>query len=100
MRQDLCSVISGELRVFSCQQAWCIQRPRIMPHSTMESASLNPLYRADGSATYTSNGYAILAAVNGPMEVQRRDELPEEAAIDVAIRPASGVGGGLVGMHW
>lgn len=51
------------------------------------------LIRADGSATFTSSLYTILAAVNGPVEVQRRDELPEEAAIEVNIRPSSGVGG-------
>lgn len=51
------------------------------------------LARADGSATFTSKLYSILAAANGPVEVQRRDELPEEAAIEVNIRPASGVGG-------
>ena len=37
----------------------------------------------------------MLAAINGPVEVQRRDELPEEATIDVVVRPASGVGGDL-----
>jgi ribonuclease PH len=51
-----------------------------------------PLHRADGSATFSSNGYTVLGAVNGPIEVQRRDELPEEAAIEVIVRPASGVG--------
>ncbi|KAI9786703.1 MAG: exosome non-catalytic core subunit rrp46 [Peltula sp. TS41687] len=55
--------------------------------------TLSHLNRADGSATYSDNGYSIVGAVNGPVEVQRRDELPEEAAIDVIIRPASGVGG-------
>ncbi|KAL6715654.1 exosome non-catalytic core subunit rrp46 [Lecanora helva] len=64
-----------------------------MPHSSMTTPQLNPLHRADGSATYSCNGYTVIAAVNGPIEVQRRDELSEEAAIDVAIRPASGVGG-------
>jgi exosome complex component RRP46 len=55
--------------------------------------SLHPLNRADGSATYTSpNGYSILAAVNGPVEVQRRDELPDEAHLEVNIRPHDGVG--------
>jgi exosome complex component RRP46 len=55
--------------------------------------SLHPLNRADGSAIYTSpNGYTILAAVNGPVEVQRRDELPEEAHIEVNVRPHDGVG--------
>lgn len=53
---------------------------------------LTHLNRADGSATYTHNGYSIIGAVNGPIEVQRRDEIPEEAAIEVNVRPASGVG--------
>lgn len=52
-----------------------------------------PLHRADGSATYSANGYTVLASVNGPIEVQRRDEVAEEAAVEVHIRPASGVGG-------
>jgi exosome complex component RRP46 len=52
-----------------------------------------PLHRADGSATYSANGYTVLASVNGPIEVQRRDELAEEAAVEVHVRPASGVGG-------
>ncbi|KAI9730834.1 MAG: exosome non-catalytic core subunit rrp46 [Cirrosporium novae-zelandiae] len=56
------------------------------------SATLSHLHRADGSATYSANGYTVIAAVNGPIEVQRRDELPEEAAIDVVVRPAAGVG--------
>lgn len=51
------------------------------------------LTRADGSSTYTDSLFSILAAVNGPVEVSRRDELPEEATIEVNIRPGSGVGG-------
>jgi exosome complex component RRP46 len=55
--------------------------------------SLHPLKRADGSATYISpNGYSILAAVNGPVEVQRRDELPDEAHFEVNVRPQDSVG--------
>lgn len=50
------------------------------------------LSRADGSATYTDSLFSVLAAINGPVEVSRRDELPEEAAIEVNIRPGSGVG--------
>jgi len=53
----------------------------------------HPLRRADGSTTISSPLYTVLAAVNGPVEVQRRDELPEEAAIEVNVRPSSGVGG-------
>lgn len=56
------------------------------------TVTLTHLNRADGSATYTHNGYSIIGAVNGPIDVQRRDELPEEAAIEVNIRPAMGVG--------
>lgn len=33
-----------------------------------------------------------MAAVNGPIEVQRRDELPQHAALEVNVRPAVGVG--------
>lgn len=59
----------------------------------MPSVSLSPLHKTDGSATYAHNGFSIIGGVNGPIEVQRRDELPEEAAIDVVVRPAAGVGG-------
>ncbi|KAF1943733.1 hypothetical protein EJ02DRAFT_399709 [Clathrospora elynae] len=55
------------------------------------AVTLTHLNRADGSATYTHNDYSIIGAVNGPIEVQRRDELPEEAAIEVNVRPAMGV---------
>jgi exosome complex component RRP46 len=56
-------------------------------------AKLGILRQADGSSSFTVNGYSVIAGVNGPVEVQRRDELPEEAAIEVNIRPASGVPG-------
>lgn len=59
----------------------------------MANTTLYPLHRADGSATYAKNGYSVIAAINGPIEVQRRDELPEEAAVDVTVRPCVGVGG-------
>ncbi|KXT01529.1 hypothetical protein AC578_4541 [Pseudocercospora eumusae] len=53
----------------------------------------HPLSRADGSSIFSDGLYTIIAGVNGPVEVQRRDELPEEAAIEVNFRPSSGVGG-------
>ncbi len=72
----------------------CMIRNRFHIMSTDQpSATLAPLERADGSASFSSNGYSVIGAVNGPIDVQRRDELPEEAAVDVVIRPASGVGG-------
>ena len=59
----------------------------------MMQTELLALNRADGSATYSKNGVSVVAAVNGPIEVLRRDELPEEAAVDVVIRPATETGG-------
>lgn len=56
-------------------------------------ALLSHLHKADGSATYSYAGYTVIGAVNGPIEAQKRDELPEEAIIDVIVRPAAGVGG-------
>lgn len=53
----------------------------------------HPLVRADGSIAFSDSLFSVTAAVNGPVEVQRRDELPDEAAIEVNVRPASGVGG-------
>lgn len=66
-----------------------------MAISSQPSVILSDLYRADGSANFSQNGYTVIGSVNGPIEVQRRDELPEEASIDVIIRPAAGVGGAL-----
>lgn len=65
---------------------------------TIPSAELSQLHRADGSATYSSGGYTVIGAVNGPIEVTRRDELPEEAAIEVNVRPASGIGSTIVSL--
>ncbi|KAF2260163.1 hypothetical protein CC78DRAFT_523713 [Lojkania enalia] len=53
---------------------------------------LSHLHRADGSATYTHNGYCVIGSVNGPIEVLRKDEQPEEATVEVNVRPAAGVG--------
>jgi hypothetical protein len=60
--------------------------------SMAPDALLSHLHRADGSATYSQNGYTIIGAVNGPIEVLRKDELPSEATVEVNIRPAVGVG--------
>jgi exosome complex component RRP46 len=56
------------------------------------TAELGVLPDADGSARFSSGGISVIASVNGPLEIQRRDELPDEAAIDVVVRPAAGVG--------
>ena len=50
----------------------------------------HPLSGADGSATFVSELCSVLAAVNGPIEVQRRDELSDQAAIEVNVLAASG----------
>lgn len=59
---------------------------------TVPTAELSILHRADGSARYSAAGYTVVAAVNGPIEVQRRDELAQHAALEVNVRPAIGVG--------
>ncbi|KAH7417340.1 hypothetical protein BKA64DRAFT_702115 [Cadophora sp. MPI-SDFR-AT-0126] len=64
-----------------------------MAPSVEPTAILSHVHRTDGSATFSQNGYTVIGAVNGPLEIQRRDELPEEAAIDLIVRPAAGVGG-------
>jgi hypothetical protein len=74
----------------------CISTLHTRPNMTASiepAALLSNLHRADGSAAYSQNGYTVIGAVNGPIEVQRRDELPEEASVDVIVRPAAGVGG-------
>jgi len=63
-----------------------------MKNSAEPTATISHLHRTDGSATFSQNGYTVIGAVNGPIEVQRRDELPEEAFVDVVVRPAAGVG--------
>ena len=57
------------------------------------SITLSHLHRADGSATFSRNGFTVIGAVNGPLEVSRRDEIPDKAVVDVIIRPAVGSGG-------
>lgn len=64
-----------------------------MSPSSEPVAILSHLQGADGSATFSYAGYTVIGVVNGPIEVQRRDELPEEAVVDVIVRPAAGVGG-------
>ncbi|KAI5242236.1 hypothetical protein E4T43_04885 [Aureobasidium subglaciale] len=59
---------------------------------TVPQADVSILHRADGSARYSAAGYTVVAAVNGPIEVTRRDELPQHAALEVNVRPAVGVG--------
>lgn len=54
---------------------------------------LGALPEADGSASYSWQGFEVLGAVNGPIEPQRRDEIPEEAFLEVHIRSVNGVGG-------
>lgn len=61
---------------------------------------LAPLPRSDGSATYSHAGYSIACGINGPIDVQRKDELPEQATIDVVVRPAYGVGGKIHNITW
>jgi exosome complex component RRP46 len=58
----------------------------------LPESQLSPLNRADGSAQYSANGYTVVGAINGPIEVGRRDELAEEATLEINVRPDVGVG--------
>ena len=64
-----------------------------MAPSAEPTADLSHLPKADGSATFSYGGYAVVAVVNGPVEAQRRDEHAFEALVDVIVRPAAGVVG-------
>ncbi|KAL5336586.1 hypothetical protein BJX70DRAFT_400526 [Aspergillus crustosus] len=60
-------------------------------------ASLHPLSRADGSASYKcpATGSNILGSVNAPVELPgRRDALkPEEATLELFVKPGTASGG-------
>ncbi|KAE8146924.1 hypothetical protein BDV25DRAFT_161495 [Aspergillus avenaceus] len=61
------------------------------------TATLTPLSRADGSASYRcpSTGSNILGSVNAPVELPaRRDALrPEDATVEVFVKPGTAPGG-------
>lgn len=60
---------------------------------TEATVSFTPLHSADGSVIFEQDGFSIIGSVNGPIEIMKRDEHPEEAVVDVVVRPAVGVGG-------
>jgi hypothetical protein len=66
-------------------------------HMPRPTATLSPLLRADGSASYTcpSTGCRIICSVNGPIELPgRRDaQKPEEATLDVLVKPGTAQAG-------
>jgi ribonuclease PH len=51
------------------------------------------LVRLDGSARFSHEGTSVLAAVAGPVAVQKRSELVGRATVDVVWKPASGAPG-------
>ena len=65
----------------------------LISHTMAHSVELDVLPDADGSCRFSMGAISVLASINGPLEVQRRDELPEEATIDVAVRPSAGLAG-------
>ncbi|KAK9457410.1 ribosomal protein S5 domain 2-type protein [Dipodascopsis uninucleata] len=58
---------------------------------TEASTTQSFLYRADGSASWTIGNASFIASVSGPMEVQKRDEIPDIAYIEMIVRPDVGV---------
>lgn len=61
---------------------------------TFDMSQLHTLHRSTGSVHHFSPALdqEILCAVNAPVDVQRRDELPNESYVDVHVRPNTGVG--------
>ena len=55
---------------------------------------LHPLHRSTGSAHYVQKHLSqeVICAINAPVDVQRRDEIPNETYLDVHVRPNHGVG--------
>lgn len=51
------------------------------------------LPNADGSAelVYTNNGTKVLCSVSGPIEPKPRQELPQQASLEIIVRPARGL---------
>ncbi|XP_055616065.1 exosome complex component RRP46 [Toxorhynchites rutilus septentrionalis] len=54
---------------------------------------LNILTRSDGSAMLTQGETAVVAAVNGPMEVRMQHMNVEKAHIEIHFKPRFGLGG-------
>ncbi|KAF3927479.1 hypothetical protein ABW21_db0209491 [Orbilia brochopaga] len=56
---------------------------------------LSVLPQADGSCQYTcpTSRTTVLTAVNGPIEVRAKDEQPNNATVEVIVKPGIGVGG-------
>jgi len=80
--------------------AFAYEPSHTMTLATTPKATLHALPEADGSATYTTpSGFSIFASFNGPIEAQRRDELPEEAFLEVIVLPESGSGSMLDLLH-
>lgn len=61
------------------------------------TATLTPLARTDGSASYQcpATGFSILSSVNAPVELPgRRDALkPEDATVEVLVKPGTAPNG-------
>ncbi|KAK9331328.1 ribosomal protein S5 domain 2-type protein [Lipomyces starkeyi] len=55
------------------------------------SAITSFLYRVDGSASWKIGTAYVVASVSGPMEVNKRDELPDVATLEIVVRPDVGV---------
>ena len=72
-------------------------RSTILVSMAKPKVEFSPLQYADGSVSYTSpTGEVILGSVNGPIEVTRRDtQKPEEATLEVLVKPGSGSTGGV-----
>ncbi|KAK9240211.1 ribosomal protein S5 domain 2-type protein [Lipomyces kononenkoae] len=55
------------------------------------SAKTSFLYRVDGSASWTVGTANVIVSVSGPIEVNKREELPDVATVEIVVRPGTGV---------
>lgn len=55
------------------------------------SIETSSLQKVDGSAVWTQGVTKVVFSVSGPMEVKIREELPNEATLELVVRPVTGL---------
>ena len=57
----------------------------------MTSVNTSLLQKSDGSAELLLGSTKVIASVTGPIEPKARQELPNQASLEILIRPAVGL---------
>ncbi len=58
-----------------------------------DGANLSILNKVDGSATLKTGPTMVICSVTGPIEAKSRMEIPTATALEIIVRPATGVAG-------